>query len=138
MKFRLHGEKLRGGFALVKIGSRRQARDEDRSWLLIKERDAEAAPSGAAPIVESQPASVASGRSIEQIAAAEDRVWHSNRNGDDAKMTASPIEVSGAKRAALPKFVQPELATLVERPPEGDSWLHELKRSEERRVGKGR
>src|SRR5262245_13544195 len=127
MKFRLHGQKLRGGFALVKIGGRRQARDEDRSWLLIKERDAEAESSGAVPIVESQPASVASGRSIEQIAAAEDRVWHSNRDGDDAKVTASSIEVPGAKRAALPKFVQPELATLVERPPEGDSWLHELK-----------
>jgi len=127
MKFRLHGQKLRGGFALVKIGGRRQARDEDRSWLLIKERDAEAESSGSAPIVESQPASVASGRSIEQIAAAEDRVWHSNRDGDDAKATASPIEVPGARQAALPKFVQPELATLVERPPEGDSWLHELK-----------
>src|SRR5262245_13218668 len=127
MKFRLHGEKLRGGFALGKIGGRRQARDEDRSWLLIKERDAEAESSGAAPIVESQPASVASGRSIEQIAAAEDRVWHSNRDGDDAKVTASSIEVPGARRAALPKFVQPELATLVERPPEGDRWLHELK-----------
>jgi bifunctional non-homologous end joining protein LigD len=35
--------------------------------------------------------------------------------------------VPGARRAALPKFVQPELATLVERPPEGDRWLHELK-----------
>ena len=125
LKFRLHGQKLRGGFALVKLGGRRQGRHEDRSWLLIKERDAEAAPGGSAPIVETQPSSVASGRSIEQIATAEDRVWHSNRDGGEA--TASPIEVPGARRAALPKFVQPQLATLVERPPEGDRWLHELK-----------
>jgi bifunctional non-homologous end joining protein LigD len=125
LKFRLHGEKLRGGFALVKIGGRRQSRDEGRSWLLIKERDAEAESSRSTPIVEGQPTSVASGRSIEQIAAAEDRVWNSNRDGHDA--TAPPIEVPGARRAALPKFVQPELATLVERPPEGDRWLHELK-----------
>ena len=27
----------------------------------------------------------------------------------------------------MPKFVQPQLATLVERPPDGDGWLHELK-----------
>jgi bifunctional non-homologous end joining protein LigD len=125
LKFRLHGEKLRGGFALVKIGGRRQSRDEGRSWLLIKERDAEAESSRSTAIVEGQPTSVASGRSIEQIAAAEDRVWNSNRDGHDA--TAPPIEVPGARRAALPKFVQPELATLVERPPEGDRWLHELK-----------
>jgi bifunctional non-homologous end joining protein LigD len=125
LKFRLRGDKLRGGFALVKIGGRRQGRDDDRSWLLIKERDAEAESSGSTPIVESQPTSVASGRSIEQIASAEDRVWHSNRDGDAAP--APPVEVPGARRAALPKFVQPQLATLVERPPEGDRWLHELK-----------
>ena len=125
LKFRLHGTKLRGGFALVRMGGRRQRQDGDRSWLLIKERDAEAESSRARSIVEDQPTSVASGRSLEQIAAAEDRVWNSNRDGDDA--TAAPIEVPSARRAALPKFVQPQLATLVERPPEGDRWLHELK-----------
>src|SRR5215216_1911065 len=33
----------------------------------------------------------------------------------------------GARKAAMPDFVQPQLATLVERPPSGDEWLHELK-----------
>ena len=31
-------------------------------------------------------------------------------------------------RAALPNFIPPELATLVENAPEGDAWLHEIKR----------
>ena len=96
LKFRLHGEKLRGRFALVKIGGRRPSRDGDRSWLLIKERDTEAASSGSVPIVESRPKSVASGRAIEQIAAAADRVWNSNRDRDAA---TAPPEDPGARRA---------------------------------------
>ena len=33
----------------------------------------------------------------------------------------------GARKAAIPEFIQPQLATLVEEPPQGDEWLHELK-----------
>ena len=38
-----------------------------------------------------------------------------------------PSKLKGAKRAALPRFVEPCLALLAERPPEGDNWLHEIK-----------
>jgi len=31
------------------------------------------------------------------------------------------------RRDPLPDFVAPQLATLVQRPPEGDAWLHEIK-----------
>ena len=33
----------------------------------------------------------------------------------------------GARKAAMPHFVPPQLATLVDAPPQGDEWLHELK-----------
>src|SRR6185312_11866655 len=33
----------------------------------------------------------------------------------------------GARRVAMPEFVPPQLATLVEKPPAGDEWFHELK-----------
>src|SRR5262249_59741306 len=33
----------------------------------------------------------------------------------------------GARRAALPAFLEPQLATLVAAPPDGDGWLHEMK-----------
>jgi bifunctional non-homologous end joining protein LigD len=125
LKFTLKGKKLRGGWALVKIGGRRKDGD-DRSWLLIKERDQQARPGQADSIVASEPKSVATGRTIEEIAAAGDRVWHSNRDGGDSA-SPHPAEVPGARRAAMPKFVQPQLATLVERPPDGNGWLHELK-----------
>jgi bifunctional non-homologous end joining protein LigD len=36
--------------------------------------------------------------------------------------------LSGARRVTeLPRFVQPELATLVKQAPQGDDWLHEVK-----------
>ena len=33
----------------------------------------------------------------------------------------------GARRSALPKFIAPQLATLVKAPPSRDEWVHELK-----------
>ncbi len=43
-------------------------------------------------------------------------------------MTPKQIQkIAGARKAAMPDFVAPQLATLVEEPPTGDQWLHELK-----------
>ena len=33
----------------------------------------------------------------------------------------------GARKAAMPEFVSPQLATLMDKPPAGDEWFHELK-----------
>ena len=38
-----------------------------------------------------------------------------------------PKKIPGARKAAKPEFVAPQLATLVREPPPGDEWLHELK-----------
>lgn len=35
--------------------------------------------------------------------------------------------IPGARKTAMPEFVPPQLATLVEKPPAGDEWFHELK-----------
>jgi DNA ligase D-like protein (predicted 3'-phosphoesterase) len=58
--FVLHGEKLRGGFAL----QRTRAGDKPQ-WLLIKRRDDEARPGS--DIVSERPESVASGRTLAQL-----------------------------------------------------------------------
>jgi bifunctional non-homologous end joining protein LigD len=43
-------------------------------------------------------------------------------------MTRSKVKPPpGARKAKLPGFVSPQLATLVKEPPYGDEWLHELK-----------
>lgn len=36
-------------------------------------------------------------------------------------------KVTGARKSAMPDIVQPQLATLVDKAPMGDEWLHELK-----------
>ena len=61
--FVLHGQKLRGGFAL-----QRTRRGPKPQWLLVKRRDDEAGPGS--DVVAEQPASVLSGRTLEEILAA--------------------------------------------------------------------
>ncbi len=57
LKFMLHGEKLRGGWTLARMGGR--AGEGGRNWLLLKERDVEARPSTEGDIVLERPDSVA-------------------------------------------------------------------------------
>jgi DNA ligase D-like protein (predicted 3'-phosphoesterase) len=58
--FVLHGEKLRGGFAL------QRTRPEPKSqWLLVKRRDEEARPGS--DVIAEQPASVLSGRTLDSV-----------------------------------------------------------------------
>ncbi|MFL6546626.1 MAG: non-homologous end-joining DNA ligase [Candidatus Udaeobacter sp.] len=42
-------------------------------------------------------------------------------------MPINPSKLRGARKAKLPEFIAPQLATLVKAPPPGDEWLHELK-----------
>jgi bifunctional non-homologous end joining protein LigD len=150
LKFRLQGEKLRGGWTLVKIRGR-DARDDEKSWLLIKENDETARPAAEYSVTGERPESVATGRSLEEIAADRDAVWES-KPVEPAKAgrwrpkvkpappspTARPTraakrgaikaaEVRGARKGPLPRFLRPELATLVTEPPQGEGWLHEMK-----------
>ena len=66
LKFSLFGKKLRGGWALVRMKGRGQAGKEP--WLLIKERDAEARAGHGADLLAEAPASVKSGRTVEEVA----------------------------------------------------------------------
>ncbi|HEV7516071.1 MAG TPA: DNA polymerase ligase N-terminal domain-containing protein, partial [Thermoanaerobaculia bacterium] len=80
LKFQLHGEKLQGGFNLVRMHGEKAGEDKE-NWLLIKENDETAVPGSGEAIVLERPESVASGHSIEEIAADPERVWESNRKG---------------------------------------------------------
>jgi bifunctional non-homologous end joining protein LigD len=128
LSFRLHGSKLRGRWHLVRM----RARSADRGrahWLLIKGRDAEARSASAGEIAMREPASVATGRAIEEIAREADCVW-SSETGKRKRARLRPLRAEkapGAKRAALPAKIGFQLATLVDAPPAGDEWLHEIK-----------
>jgi bifunctional non-homologous end joining protein LigD len=46
----------------------------------------------------------------------------------DSKVARTdPKKLTGARKAAMPQFIPPQLATLEKEPPEGERWLHELK-----------
>src|SRR5688572_15717791 len=145
LKFRLRGEKLDGRWALVRIKGR-DKREEGRTWLLIKEKDDAVRPAAEYSVVDARPESVSTGRTLEEIAAARDRVWHSNREADpekprparaakvkkpsprrDRNLAKRAAAVPGARKAGLPRTVAPQLATLVDEAPQGEEWLHEMK-----------
>jgi bifunctional non-homologous end joining protein LigD len=88
-KFKLHGEKLHGGWMLVRThgGGDRAG----RQWLLFKERDDQARPANKEDILDER-LSVATGRDLDEIAAQQDAVWSSNResNGKPRRKHVSP------------------------------------------------
>jgi bifunctional non-homologous end joining protein LigD len=86
--FDLDGEKLHGRWHLVRM--QRRASDRHDNWLLIKGKDAEARSGRDADILQKEPLSAATGRSMEEIAGGKGRkrVWHSNRSAGDAGDTA--------------------------------------------------
>src|SRR5579863_2377387 len=75
LKFALNGDKLHGHWMLVRL--KRRPRDRTDNWLLVKERDEAAIPGSGSAVVDELAESVESHRSIDDIAADRDRVWHS-------------------------------------------------------------
>ena len=113
LKFRLAGEKLGGGWMLVRL--KPKPGEKKAVWLLIKEKDAAAAPGR--DILAERPESVKSGRRIEELApAAPVKVGR-----------LRPGSLAGAVKGPGPERLAPQLASPVERPPEGGDWLHEIK-----------
>jgi bifunctional non-homologous end joining protein LigD len=126
LKFRLDGEKLHGNWALVRMDGRRAANERHENWLLIKERDGEAVPGSDAALVDDNPLSVATGRSMDAIAADRDRIWDSTGGGEVAG-DPQPAKITGARNRAMPERLAPQLAALADAAPDGDAWLHEIK-----------
>ncbi len=123
LKFFLDGEKLRGGWTLVRMGGRSNE-DGKENWLLIKERDGTERDASAPDVTEEESArSVASGRTMDEIARDRDRVWHSPEAGVDEER----LEELPERRLPAVGSLKAELATLVDEPPSGDAWLHEIK-----------
>ncbi len=121
LKLDLFGQKLHGRWALVRMKPRPTGgRDDGRSWLLIKDRDQHARPESAWSVTQARPESVASGRDMPEIAAASDRVWHSDRSGTD------PSQVEGARPSPMPERIVPANARRGRTVPDGDGWLHEI------------
>lgn len=139
------GERMKGGWVLVRLKNDRTGGKRE-NWLLIKHRDGFEREDDA-DFLETTAASIASGRTMDEIAAGEgqapspfmtqkgqpsDAVWRST-----AKPKASSpkrLKREGPKSqprtklaTATPSFIPPQLCKLVDRPPTGGDWAHEIK-----------
>ncbi|ASY65429.1 ATP-dependent DNA ligase clustered with Ku protein, LigD (plasmid) [Sinorhizobium sojae CCBAU 05684] len=119
-KFRLAGEKLKGGWMLARLKPK-PGEEEKRNWLLFKERDPAADPS--TDILAARPESVKSGRRIEELV-------------EKLKPPAKPVKLNpgalpGAAKGPMPARIGPQLATATATPPDSiatrEIWLHEIK-----------
>lgn len=123
LKFTLVGEKLTGEWALVR--TRLKGSGDKEQWLLIKEKDEIARPGADYDIVVDQPQSVISGKLVGKPA--------TDNKAAPAKATAPRVKSAKTKPAkasqaasVVPETLTPQLATLVDAPPNGD-WLYEIK-----------
>lgn len=105
-KFQLHGVKLKGAFAIVRM----KRGEKGNEWLLIKKPDEFAVPGYS---IEDFAWSVATKRTQEEIAA----------NTDPVRVQ----DLKGARKAPVPSDIEPMMAVAVENPPPGSQWLYEIK-----------
>ena len=138
MSFTLRGERLQGSFTLVR--TRRSSGKPQ--WLLIKHRDEHAHPGK--DVVAEIDTSVASARSMEEIAGGASRVWQSNRSTAKSATTAASKATAKAK-ATAPRMsaalksgtarkssvsasvLEPMYASVGQSIPGTDGWTYEPK-----------
>ncbi|ARP94119.1 DNA ligase D [Bordetella genomosp. 13] len=128
LRFTLQGERLRGAWSLVRMGS------EGKQWLLRKLReDAPAKEAGpmsgkrrAHEAAQTQPeASARRGSSARSEAPTQAKTSSRTTSASQAKSSARTK--ARARRSDFPAELSPQLATLVDQPPRGEGWSYELK-----------
>ena len=112
LTFLLKGQKLKGKWTLVQI------KNQPKQWLLIKAKDIYAQPVKKLDITETETKSALTHRTMEEIGA------NSPSYSNDS---ASKKNLKKAKKSHMLTVVHPQLATLADKAPAGDKWLHEIK-----------
>ena len=138
LAFSLEGEKLHGRFSLVRIRGPVMSGPKS-TWLLMKHSDEHERRGKEAEVTVLQPNSVVSGRAVSELAdaAASKRKAPAKAataakpvaRGKLSTRAAKKITAKTATRSRMPDLddVEPQLATLVDRPPHGAQWVHEIK-----------
>jgi len=126
LKLRLHGVKLHGAWALVRM--RRKPEERNDNWLLIKERDDAVVPESEGDIIRERPESALSGRTLAEVAAdGGNGNPESPRKRKSTGFAKRVRETEGAQSRPMPEFLEPALASLAKHCPKGEDWLHEIK-----------
>lgn len=128
LEFMLKGERLGGRWHLIRMKGRDSEKNEP--WLLIKAEDEFARTKDQLDILAEHQTSVVSGRTNAEMAEnGVIRADHAARAEIAKERPRRPAQakVKGARKAILPSFVEPALATLVDTAPTGPDWLFEIK-----------
>ena len=112
LAFVLNGDRLKGKWNLIRM----HGDGKRENWLLIKDDDEFAQKGANGKFLEDLAFSVKSGRSMDEIAG---RV-------SPTKQKSKPARVNNLN-AMMQLYPEVQLATLVDAPPEGVQWLHEIK-----------
>lgn len=110
LRFELQGEKLGGRWNLF----RTRLAGKKEQWMLVKSADAKAREESEYDILDAEPDSVLSDRSLP-----------GTRPAVKSKAAKSKA-AKKPRKSALPATLAPQLATLVDAPPQGD-WRYEIK-----------
>jgi len=117
LKFELRGHKMHGRWALVRMKGRGEGRQDP--WLLIKEKDDFVRPASEFSVVDEMP---------DSVKALADRPAPQEPAGAGPAPATASEPPAGARKAALPESLQPQLATLVDAPPkDAENWIYEIK-----------
>ncbi|GEP61095.1 DNA ligase D [Reyranella soli] len=143
LKFVLEGERLHGSWVLVRMKwDRKGGSGKKTNWLLIKHRDEAAREGDEDAVLEENETSVASGRTLDEIAIGKGRaptpfmtgkrraagaVWQSSKKGGGDEATLAESKAKPRKVSKMPTFIEPQLCKLVERAPAQAGWAHEVK-----------
>lgn len=123
LRFELEAKKLKGRWDLIQF-----KKNDDKSWFLIKYRDDYAKSLADYNITIEEPNSVMTGQSINEIAENYDHIWRNKKSEMVInKRLIKKLLPPDLSESAFPETISPQLATLVEKPPQGDEWLHEIK-----------
>jgi bifunctional non-homologous end joining protein LigD len=137
LKFRLHGERMKGEYVLVHMkgrDSKRRSGADRENWLLIKHRDSYSRDKDT--LTTRFARSVDTGRNLKQISSGAapaktsktkaGAVWHSDTDEAEKADQTTRLPVIAAQ-GETPAFRPLQLATLVDGVPSGDGWLFEMK-----------
>ncbi|MEG3088263.1 DNA ligase D [Sphingomonas sp. PB4P5] len=134
LHFVLDGERMKGEWLLIRLKPR--GKEKGENWLLRKIDDAEAG--GTDALVETGLTSVATGRTMVEIAEGKKAKFSPARGGGARSATKGalpkrsvagppPPPLRGPPPRAREEFREPQLCTLVDTVPTGSQWLHEVK-----------
>ncbi|WP_263227859.1 DNA ligase D [Pseudomonas alabamensis] len=120
LRFRLNGEKLSGTWNLF----RTRLAGKKEQWMLVKSHDDQARSEADYSIVDAQPDSVVSDRTLAPASKATSAPPKASKR--TAKTAKARPRASIPQERTLPDTLTPQLATLVDAPPDGD-WRYEVK-----------